>query len=335
MPALPSLGIYVFLVNSVMFMAYMIGRLSFEEYLPALIYLDGVLFPILTLLILGHQYRIGKLAKRQLWPFLSIAGFILALLGYVLWIEPNRLYVARFKTEKSQKTRLKIVHISDLLTPKPGNWERRLVRKINALQPDICLFTGNFIMPDEISLYRDKLEQLAQVLKEIEAPLGKYWVKGDQDYLISDPESFGAQSGFRLLIGDTVHFTDYNLHLVGLPLNFSRYGEFLELDKKPSGLSSDTSRFLVAGHYPDFIRYLEDDRVYLAMAGHVLGGVVHLPGLGPFRKYPYWPEEHYRGLFYEYGVRVHLSPGLGSVPIASLPPIRLGNPPTISLIEIP
>ena len=74
---------------------------------------------------------------------------------------------------------LKIVHISDLhadrfTTPVKT---KRYIEKVNSLQPDLVLFTGDLITAGD-----DHIEEGADALGSIEATYGTYAVMGDHDY---------------------------------------------------------------------------------------------------------------------------------------------------------
>jgi len=75
---------------------------------------------------------------------------------------------------------LRIVHFSDLhLSPQVSDrFLDRLTKKINALSPDIVLFTGDFI---DYSTLNDP-QRLQKVLSSIEARLGCYASFGNHDY---------------------------------------------------------------------------------------------------------------------------------------------------------
>lgn len=75
---------------------------------------------------------------------------------------------------------LKVVHFSDLhLSPQVSDrFLNRLVKKINALSPDLVLFTGDFI--DYSTL--DDASRLEKVLSSIKARLGCYATFGNHDY---------------------------------------------------------------------------------------------------------------------------------------------------------
>ncbi|GHV60967.1 hypothetical protein FACS1894195_0720 [Bacteroidia bacterium] len=74
----------------------------------------------------------------------------------------------------------KIVQISDLhlgsLSPQSGNIAK-LVGEINALQPDVILFTGDMIN----SFAAELLPWIAE-LRKLHAPYGKFAVRGNHDY---------------------------------------------------------------------------------------------------------------------------------------------------------
>lgn len=54
-----------------------------------------------------------------------------------------------------------------------------LVEKMNALHPDVVVFTGDLI--DKFGSYKAEREEAKSILQKIHAPLGKYAVFGNHD----------------------------------------------------------------------------------------------------------------------------------------------------------
>ncbi len=120
-------------------------------------------------------------AIKCLWDI----GCIASIIGiWPRYIEPNLLCSTLVSLPieglPSGLQGLKIAQFSDLhLGPSlPDRTLERLYRKISKWQPDIIVFTGDFICYADLS----EPERLKQFLKKFSAPLGCYAIYGNHDY---------------------------------------------------------------------------------------------------------------------------------------------------------
>ena len=112
--------------------------------------------------------------------------FIILLIGlylYARYVEHDKLIMKEYKIESkkipSNFSGTKIVHISDIYFGNTTDIKNidNLVKNINKMKPDLILFTGNFY-GNNIK----KEKELIKSLSKLESKLGKYAVKGKNDY---------------------------------------------------------------------------------------------------------------------------------------------------------
>ena len=123
--------------------------------------------------------------KKCVRKVLLVIFIIIALLiTYARFIEPNIIRVKEYKIETPKITEnnngLKIVHFSDLhyeSTITHNNIEK-VINKINFLNPDVVVFTGDLI-EEKISLTDSEVKYLISELTKIKTKLGKYAVLGN------------------------------------------------------------------------------------------------------------------------------------------------------------
>lgn len=114
----------------------------------------------------------------DLWCIFSIVGI------WPRFIEPNTLSISKHRLPLSELPPclegLKIVQFSDLHLNErmPAAFTNKLIRKIQALSPDIIVFTGDFLCYSEL---KDK-NRLKSLLSSLTAPYGCYAVLGNHDY---------------------------------------------------------------------------------------------------------------------------------------------------------
>lgn len=100
------------------------------------------------------------------------------------YIEPRMVKTTRLKWElnpaASHLAGLKILHFSDLHFH-AGTSQKfldKIVRNISNLQPDIILFTGDFLCYSQL----EEEERLFSFLNRLQAPLGSFCIFGNHDY---------------------------------------------------------------------------------------------------------------------------------------------------------
>lgn len=96
-----------------------------------------------------------------------------------LLLETNHLVLSISHLPK-ELTGLKILHFSDLHWNSQFSsfFKRKLIRKINALTPDLILFTGDFLCRSKL----EHPEELKKILKSLKAKVGCFAVLGNHDY---------------------------------------------------------------------------------------------------------------------------------------------------------
>ena len=217
----------------------------------------------------------------------------------------------------------------------------KLVDKVNALRPDLIVFTG-----DMVNNFASEIEPWIDDLQRLEAPLGKYAVTGNHDYghyvrwESPDAEEENMRQFYRNMeaAGFTM-LTNANVPLAigsdtlflcgvenwGLP-PFPQYGRLQEALRGTAGhpvilLSHDPSHWRTeVVHTP----------VALTLSGHTHAMQVGLR-IGNWRWSPsqyMYPE--YNGLYRQGGHFLYVSRGAGFIGLAG----RVGQRPEITLLEL-
>lgn len=129
--------------------------------------------------------------KRAAWLLI----LPLALFSYGCLIERNIFKINTIDIESMNIPKAfesySIVHISDIHLrsfAKRGKALQRAVGKINALKPDLIVFSG-----DLVTLSADEIAPLAGILSQLKAGDGVYSVMGNHDYLSYAPDLSESQ----------------------------------------------------------------------------------------------------------------------------------------------
>lgn len=240
-----------------------------------------VVLVISLALVGGLSWLVGRVVRQGvLLTWMAATGVLLyASLWERRWIEVTRHHVPVSGLSPSLDG-LRIVHLSDLHTDaySTPQWMERVVRTVNALEPDLIVFTGDLVThePGFIAPCVDGLAGL-------QARLGVFAVLGNHDHWA------GAQRlatelghlGIEVLFNRSVRLARPGhagepLWLIGVD---DPHLKRARLDLALEGVSEPGPRVLLA-HSPDIIEEAAG-RVDLILMGHTHGGQVCFPLVGP------------------------------------------------------
>lgn len=280
-----------------------------------------VLFDSLARLVsFASPYHISPLSGQG--PALILVGVALFLCVYGFY-EARSLRIERvtIRTDKVTKhdNPLKIALIADVHLGLMAR-EKRLKKIVAAIKnenPHIVVSVGDFI---DGSI---DVENLAGILAEIDAPLGKYAVTGNHEFYHRLPTAleFMEKSGFTML-RDEVKTVQGFINIIGVddPSAGNRTDEASLLSSNENGLFT-----ILLKHRPS----VTDDSLGLfdlQLSGHTHGGQI-------------WPFNYLVGLIYPYqdglyhldkNSKIYTSRGAGTWG----PQIRILAPPEIAIITL-
>ena len=218
----------------------------------------------------------------------------------------------------------RVVQISDIHFSRviDERFAERIVPMINALKPDIVLFTGDY-MDKGIS---DPLK-IAEIMNRIEAPLGKYAISGNHEFYTGyfDCIEFIEKNGFEFMDGRVVE-VGRNIAVGGvMDRGADEADVFYHEDEKVLKQFKHENFNIYLKHRPE----LEDgdsSHFDLMLSGHTHGGQIF-----PFSLLVKIVNRYIAGLYeLENGAKLYVSRGTGSWG----PPVRFGATPEITLIEL-
>ena len=219
---------------------------------------------------------------------------------------------------------LRMVFLSDLHAGPTMTWPylENIVSRCNALAPDIVALGG-----DLISRKPGVVERLAELLCRLEAPLGKFAVRGNHDFSARGqlrPALAGA--GIRLLVNEGLRLSrgDRGLWLCGVDdIGLGRP----DLGAALSGRRDGEFTLLLA-HNPDFIARVPAGAVDLMLSGHTHGGQIKLFGRAIVSN-SVFGMRYLEGWNRDGPCPVYTSRGVGAIRV----PLRIGSKPEITVID--
>lgn len=192
------------------------------------------------------------------------------------WLETTELEIR----DKRVKKPTLIAVVADIQTDDFGPYERSVLLEVVKRKPDMVLFCGDYIQEVTREAYDKKLPPMTKCLKDLNfksiAPLGAYAVRGNVDQ--DTWRSIFADTGIQA-VEDTTNFQVGDFTVTALNF-FDSFNTKLKLDKANNLDKDSQEKFrIVFGHGPDFSLANPDGDLYVA--GHIHGGQVQLPGVGP------------------------------------------------------
>ncbi len=282
----------------------------------------------------------------QVWEVGSLVALQLALTACSLWghlVEPFAVRVVRVRApilepspvgSREPPRTARIVLLTDLHVERLTRRERRVLRLVDDLAPDLVLFGGDLL---NLSYVQDA-RALADARVFMEALLARHELR----VVLGNPtvelrhvvrpfwESLGVKpldaTSEPLVLGGA------QLRLYGLPAGRSptkdahRLAALLK-DHPPSPKEATVLLY----HLPDLADRTPGIDLYLA--GHTHGGQIRLPLMGPFFTASGVARRLAKGTHQLSTTLLHTSRGLG-MEGAGAPRMRFGCPPEVTLVEL-
>ena len=226
--------------------------------------------------------------------------------------EPTWLRVTHFDLHREPTCRF--VQISDLHYKGDADYAAKVVRTINALDPEFVCFTGDLV--EEARFAPAALD----FIRQIERPV--YGCPGNWDYNcradFREYEKAFQATGGAWLEDRSVVLQKHDLELIGMGLRGVH-----ALDQ------AKAARRVLLIHYPIQADRLDGRRYDLILAGHSHGGQVRLPFYGAL-VLPYGVGRYEQGLFDSLGGPLYVNPGVGTYMFQ----VRFNCRPEITVVRL-
>ena len=259
-------------------------------------------------------------------------AFGLALSGWGVWSAIRPVEVKRVEVKLAKLPQalagLRLVQLTDMHVGLTigRDFVEDVVRKVNALEPDIVAITGDLIDGSV-----GDLGPAVAPLGSIRAALGTYFVTGNHEYYSGADSwlSFLQGLGIKALRnerveleknGETIHLAgvdDWTAHQFG-------NGHGSDMARAMRGRDADKPVVLLA-HQPVHFDEAREHGVDLQISGHTHGGQIFPFGLLTRLAQPFVSGLHRRG-----DSQIYVSSGTGYWG----PPMRIAAPAEITLIEL-
>jgi predicted MPP superfamily phosphohydrolase len=196
-----------------------------------------------------------------------------------------------------------VVHLTDLHIERNSYREASVLRKVNALQPDIVVLTGDYLNLSRLS-DPTSAAHFRQFVAQLDAPYGIYAVRGTVEPSIESMARLvqGTQVNWLEQESVTIDVRGQQIALVGVAcshqpdLDTARMDQaFAQVSEGPTRL--ETSFKLLLYHSPDLIAEAADRQIDLYLSGHTHGGQIRLPIFGPLATGSRYGRRYVAGLY--------------------------------------
>lgn len=234
----------------------------------------------------------------------------------------------------------KIVQLSDLHNKEFGEENKRLVNKINKIEPDIIVITGDML--NNSHDIANNGEVLINFIVNLNDNYPIYYVTGEHEegLYYEDRNKYQKEGtkeayekklrilGVTVLNDEQITVTrqDSKINLYGLKEHLS--GE-IRIEERLGEPNDDEVNILLS-HRPQFFEEYTDWGADVVFSGDTHGGMIHLPFIGGMVSTEELFPEYDGGLFHKGNSIMAVSRGLGNNPI----PLRINNRPEIMTITL-
>lgn len=350
--ALPEgspMKMWIILGVSFMAIAFIAGRflerISVNTFTATLIWIGsfwlGIMVYLLLQLVLIDLLRLLNMAFGFIPSFsdpekvrkviaISIVSItvLIVLLGHInTWFPVVRNYELKIEKQGGQMKDLHIVAFSDvhLGTAIEKRHLSIIVKKVNALNPDIILIPGDIIDEDIAPVIHNNV---GGILTQLKAKLGVFAVTGNHEYIggVMASKNYLKDHGVELL-NDTAQLINNSFYLVGredLTIKQFTNGKRKALSEIMEGID-DSKPIILMDHQPFKLEIAEQNGIDLQLSGHTHHGQL-------------WPFNYITNMVYELSwgykkkgsTHYYVSSGIGGWG----PPIRTVNRPEIISIKL-
>ncbi|MGM8212180.1 metallophosphoesterase [Virgibacillus sp. W0430] len=270
------------------------------------------------------------LRKAFIYMFLLSSGLIV----YFLY-QANVLEVTTYKIQSSKIpgafNGYKIVQLTDLHSKQFGKNSKRLIRKIEKVNPDVIVITG-----DMMNSIKDDGTVFAELASKLVKAYPVYYIDGNHELIAKTMAERGNNTYYTSFIAELENIgvqiindkkailekDEKKIHLRGLniPLIFYSASDVqvnIDFDKaymdEKIGEANEEVFEIVLAHYPKYFDAYQEWGSDLVLAGHHHGGMIRLPYLDGIISHEgeFFPE-HDAGVFEENNTIMIVGRGLGN-----------------------
>lgn len=247
------------------------------------------------------------------------------------WLRTQHYILASPKWPNTAKP-LKIAYAADMHVGCPSVNERdlrQIVNELNALNADVIMLGGDFLIRTVLLGTYVKPEPIADILKNLKAPLGVYSVLGNHDWWNDGAGMWKALENVNIRVLENsavkIEKQGHSYWIAGMADDMTRKPDY----EKTMAFVTDDAPVIMLAHDPASFMEI-DQRPVVTICGHTHGGQVTIPYVTPIVIPGRAPLRYAYGHIHEEGRDLIVSGGIGT----SILPVRFGRRPEIVSITL-
>lgn len=284
--------------------------------------------------------RLMRKLSRRVKAMIIVALLIIGCIVFSIW-QNNSIVISNFNYNSAivpeKFNNFKIVHISDLHNKVFGKEQDKLIDKVEDLEPDIIVITG-----DLIDRRRYNLEKSMYFINSAVNIAPIYYVSGNHEAWsgrFPEIEERLIEASVKIIDDSETEIRRGNssIKLLGLSDPDFLTSDYIDgtdtskLEENLIRLSEGEEFKILLSHRPELFELYSDNNIDMIFSGHAHGGQIRLPFIGGLIA----PDQ---GLFPKYTAgsytsntsTMYVSRGLGN----SLFPVRVFNRPEIISVTL-
>jgi predicted MPP superfamily phosphohydrolase len=227
---------------------------------------------------------------------------------------------------------MRIAFLSDFHTGSHSDDVARLkviVAEASSFDPDIALFGGDYVNMQLFGGGRVPPSIIAAILSRLEAPLGRFAVLGNHDYIYGARAVADALKLHNITVLNharlTTQFQNHSFDIIGVPdAHVARIEAYAALAGVLPGRPT-----IILAHDPVWFAHVPPGP-HLMLAGHTHGGQIRFPGIGIITNSSKAPLRWSHGLIHEGGRYLYVTGGIGTSGV----PLRWGVSPEYAILDV-
>lgn len=257
---------------------------------------------------------------------LVLALIFMGSMYYALFVAVNHTEV-RYETLRSDKipesmNDIQILFFTDVEYGAFMN-ENKLqdvIDTINDAQADVVIFGGDlFDHPEKNGIDEETASSLTEMLKQIDAPLGKYAVLGERDQVSEEVRTQVTQildgADFELLTNTAIRIRNGSMSGITLIGADSQVNGSPDLSAAFNNISDQEYNIMIT-HCPDLFadEQIPYASISLGLAGNSHGAQINIPLIGGYRQFD-GSQTYSLGKYSISGMELQVSSGVGTTEI--------------------
>lgn len=256
---------------------------------------------------------------------LQITGSSLVIYGF--FIEPSTVKLTKIKLSDDLKPHIKLIHISDIHLERRGVREEIILKTIQQNNPDLILFTGDFLNLSFIQ-NQEAINQVFELFNQMAALAPVFYVTGSPAVDVIDTiEKIETKTNAVRLNNSNYIFKKDNfaINLIGITCTQKPHQDINFLNS----LIDSQRKNILLYHTPDLIYEINNgDKIALMLSGHTHGGQIRIPWFGPLFTGSLYGRKLQSGMYQLSETILYISRGIGLEGLGA-PRVRFLCPPEI------